>query len=293
MKTNFWSSVIVLITISLLLSACSPSALSVEPTLTPIPPTASTPQELLEYFVYDTSLPLEAEWGKMNDTDDIEVHTISYASLMGDRVPAYLVKPAGVGPYPGVIFLHCGHSASCTKTEFTYEAIQLAKMGIVSLSIDGPLLRMSEANFDPEQMFIYSVLDVRRAVDLLGSLPEIDGGKIAFVGHSYGATTGGILAGVETRLIGFILMAGHAEISKLDGPEEIQFLDAVNYIGHADQAALFFQFAEQDLFISHDAANFYFEAASQNKEILWYDSDHDFNSEARNDRAEWLVELFK
>lgn len=293
MKTISWSPVTLIITLVLLLSACSPSNPPVEPTLTPIPPTPSTPKELLEPFSYDASLPLEVEWGKMNDTDGVEVHTISYASLMGDRVPAYYVKPAGEGPYPAVIFLHCGHKASCTKTEFTYEAIQLAKIGIASLSIDGPLLRMPEANFDPGLMFINSVLDIRRAVDLLGSLPEIDGGKIAYVGHSYGATTGGILAGVETRLIGFVLMAGHAEISKLDGPKEIQYLDAVNYIGHGDQAALFFQFAEQDLFISHDAANFFYKAASQNKEIQWYDSDHDFNTEARNDRAEWLVALFE
>jgi len=169
-------------------------------------------------------------------------------------------------------------------------ANQLAKLGVVSLLIDGPLIRMSDANFDPETMFIYSVLDIRRGVDLLGSMPEIDGGKIGYVGHSYGATTGGILAGVETRIKALVLMAGHAQISQLDDPESIQYLDAVNYIGFADHASLLFQFAEQDLFISIDAATFYYDSASQPKEIRWYDSYHDFNSEARNDRIEWLVD---
>jgi len=290
MKKIVLVPVIIAVLLPFVISACTAETLSVEPTFTPIPPTPATPAEVRAVFNYDPLQPLEVDWGEVNEKDGVEVQTISYASTMGDRVPAYFVKPAGAGPFPAVIFLHCGHNTSCNKTEFIYEANQLAKRGIASLSIDGPLRRISEANFEAGSMFIYSVQDVMRAVDLVGSLPEIDGGKIGYVGHSYGATTGGILAGVDTRITAFVFMAGHAQVSIAAGPESIDYLDAIHYIPYASHASLLFQSAEQDRFVSREGAKLFYEVASEPKEIRWYDTDHDFNSEARNDRLDWLVD---
>jgi len=209
---------------------------------------------------------------------------------MGDSVLGTLTVPAGDGPFPAVMYLHCGHSANCSKAQFGFETVELARRGIASLSIDGPLLRMPTSKFDPESMFIFSVLDLRRGFDFLSGLPEIDATRFGFVGHSYGATTGGILAGVDTRIRAFVLMAGHAQVSVADGPAGIAYLDAVNYIGHASHANIFFQFAEEDLFISHEAAELFYQTASEPKSITWYSADHDFNATAMYDRIEWLVE---
>ena len=291
MNTRF--HILLFLILLITLPACSPAGSTPEATSTPLPPTSSAPPDLLEPFTYDPLLPLDIDWGKTRETEGVEVHTISYASLMGDRVPAYYVKPVGEGPYPAVIFLHCGHNASCTKAEFAYEANQLAQRGIASLSIDGPLLRMSDANFDPEQMFIYSVLDIRRGVDLLVSQPEIDGGKIGYVGHSYGASTGGILAGVETRIKALVFMVGHPQVSVANAEPEIEHLDAIHFIPYSGHAASLFQFAEQDLFIDSEAAAYYFEIALEPKEIRWYDADHDLNSQAMYDRLDWLEEHLK
>ena len=253
-------------------------------------PTLSTPAELPRNFEYDAETPLNVDIGSESEVDGIQVIDLSYDSLMGDTVPATLVIPAGEGPFPAVLYLHCGHSASCNKARFIPEMIELAGYGIASLAINGPLLRMSKANFDPEPMFIYSVLDIRRGIDFLSSLPEIDPDRIGYVGHSYGATTGGILAGVEPRIRAFVLMAGHAQVSVADGPASIAYLDAVNYIGQASPAAVYFQFAEEDLFISHEAAELFYQTASEPKYITWYPTGHDFNPDARHDRIAWLVE---
>ncbi len=66
-------------------------------------------------------------------------------------------------------------------------------------------------------------------------------------------------------------------------------LDSLNYIGRVAPATLFFQFAREDEFVSEDAANEYFKAASEPKVLRWYDGGHDFNDvSALSDRAEWL-----
>ena len=253
-------------------------------------PTHSISAKLPKNFEYDKDAPLDVIIGSESKVDGIHISNLSYNSPMGDSVPATLVIPAGDGPFPAVLFLHCGHNASCNKSQFSFEMIELAHHGIAALAINGPLLRMSKANFDPEAMFIYSVLDIRRGIDFLSSLPEIDSARFGFVGHSYGATTGGILAGVEPRIRAFVLMAGHAQVSAIDGPPSIAYLDAINYIGHASPAAVYFQFAEEDLFISHEAAELFYQAASEPKYITWYPTGHDFNSDAMYDRIKWLVE---
>jgi fermentation-respiration switch protein FrsA (DUF1100 family) len=98
---------------------------------------------------------------------------------------------------------------------------------------------------------------------------------------------------VLVLLAALIFMAGHSQVSIAAGPESIHYLDAIHYIPHASHAALLFQSAEQDRFVSREGAEQFYEAASEPKEIRWYNTDHDFNSEARNDRLDWLVEHLK
>ena len=67
-------------------------------------------------------------------------------------------------------------------------------------------------------------------------------------------------------------------------------LDPIHYIGHVSPAALFFQFAMTDAYISEDAAWEYYNAGSEPKFIEWYDCGHDLNEQARLDRTEWLAQ---
>jgi dienelactone hydrolase len=253
-------------------------------------PTPSVSEEYLKIFNYDQEAPLGYEEGSVTETDGIQIYTISYASPMGDKVPAYLVIPPGKGPFPSIIFLHCGHNAQCTKSEFMYEATEFAKLGAASLLIDGPLLRMSDAEFDPKEMFIYSVLDIQRGVDLLISHSDISSSNIGYVGHSYGATVGAILSGIEKRIKAYVLMAGHTQVSLTLNAPSLEPLDAIHYLGHAAPSAVFFQAANQDRFVSPEVAQSCFDITSEPKRIAFYETDHDFNSQARQDRIAWLIE---
>lgn len=62
-----------------------------------------------------------------------------------------------------------------------------------------------------------------------------------------------------------------------------------HYIGRAAPAKLLFQFAQQDEYITPLDAEAYLQAASEPKEVKWYDTDHYFNEQARKDRVEWVV----
>src|SRR3954466_13127741 len=102
------------------------------------------------------------------------------------------------------------------RKQFLEEALLLARSGAASLLTDTPLIR---PGFIPEKEGLkgeiqnaeasrQQVIDFRRGVDLLLARSDVDLPRVAFVGHSYNAHTGGILSGVEKRIGSFVLMAG-------------------------------------------------------------------------------------
>jgi len=268
-------------------------------------------------FEYDAQAPLDMEeLSPPQDRDGVTVRDIAYASPKGGKVTAYLVVPAGNGPFAGVLFMHPGQwDRSC----FLDEAIAFAQLGAVALSIDGPNKRPPEfALHYPRTAEGYRArwsqmsVDLQRSLDLLTSRPDVDAGRIGYVGHSYGATLGGVLAGIEKRVKGYVLMAGLAAHSEWWRASESRYakrfrerrtaeqltevietmsaIDAIHFIGDAVPAALLFQYGRRDEFISEEDALRYFQAASEPKEIRWYDTDHFFNERARQDRIAWLGE---
>jgi pimeloyl-ACP methyl ester carboxylesterase len=270
-------------------------------------------RRLLEY---DASAPLDVQEAGTEQRGDARVIDLTYASPLGGRVPAYLVLPKGEGKRPGILFLHPGQGS---RTTFLDEAVELARdRGFVSLAISAPFLRPENRErarkpFDPEtdrKEQIQTIVDLRRGLDLLASRPEVDPSRLAYVGHSLGATVGGTLAGIDKRPVAFILMAGLPSLTHANAEGDNQVatafqtfltpeqqdahtkalapLDAVHFIGRAAPAKLLFQFAHRDEFITYWDAALFVQAASAPKEVQWYDTDHFFNDEARKARGEWL-----
>ena len=264
-------------------------------------------------FDYDQRAPLNIEEAAVEERDGAHVCDISYRSANNMRVAAYLVVPHEEGSHAGIIFLHGGEQ---DRSDFLDEALSLAKACAVSLLIDEPTVRQMPHFTEPEAdrvRFIQTVINVRRGVDLLTSRPEVDAGRIGYMGLSFGAWMGGVLAGVEKRIKAYVLIAGtpsmtgiwrssqHAVVQdvrrsltkeQLDRYiEATSPLDAIHHIGRAAPSALFFQFARCDEVISAEAALRYSEAASHPKLTRWYDAGHQdifIKSEALRDRAAWL-----
>ena len=274
--------------------------------------------QLIHHFDYDQNAPLDIREVGAEMRDGVTIRDISYASPKGGRVPAYLVLPPGKGPYAGILFGHWAKEGSPVRNrkEFLDEAVALAHAGAVSLLIDAPFAR-PEFHSEPEPLNSQEplseqqqVIDLRRGVDLLRSRGEVDPARIAFVGHSFDAALGGILAGVERRVQAYVLMAGtfnvarflHSEdprilaLRKQVGEKQLDqylatwdWLDPAHYVGHTAPAAIFLQYAETDEFVPRAQRQQDIRLFRKPKTIRIYaGTDHALNAQARLDRYRWL-----
>ena len=129
-----------------------------------------------------------------------------------DRVPAYLLIPNALREgqsAPAVLCLH--QTTSIGKAEPAglggisdlHYALELARLGYVTLAPDYP--GYGDYQIDPYAMGYASatmkgILNHRRAIDLLQSLPEVDAERIGVIGHSLGGHNALFLTAFEPRV---------------------------------------------------------------------------------------------
>jgi dienelactone hydrolase len=266
------------------------------PAPTPPPPAPSL-------FEYDRSLPVAfADRGRVNRASPIVVRDVSYASR-GHRVRAFLVTPPGRGPFPAVIY---AHGSGEDRLAFVGVAAWIVARGAVAITVDQP----SPAGPDPQPDAIAalrrqrnrtarSVVDFRRAIDVLASLPQVDEKRIGFVGFSAGARVGAILAGVEKRIEAYVLMSGGARPvgeylepvspeARAQAGELLSAVDPLQHVARAAPAALLFQNGRRDELVPRNALEALAEAGSEPKEIRWYDAGHGLNVQTYRDQLDWL-----
>jgi len=276
--------------------------------------------DALSRFDYDQKAPIDVQEVGVEHRGDVSVHDISYASPKGGRVPAYLVVPGGKGPFAAVIWGHWywNNSAMRNRKEFLDEVVALAPSGVVSLLTDGPVVRPGHTEdrtpLNEQQMtdLIQQIVDMRRGADLLLSRPDVDRARLAYVGHSYNATVGGFLSGIDKRFKAFVLMAGglsdeqdlkskqYQEYRQKVGAEKFDafqakygWLDPGKFVSHAAPAAVFLQYASKEDFLTPDRARGYAAIVSEPKRFQLYDAPHALNAEARRDRIAFLCDQLK
>lgn len=271
-------------------------------------------------FDYDSNAPLDVQEVGIEHRGGVAIHDISYASPKGGRVPAYLVVPEGKGPFAGVIWGHWywQNSEFFNRKEFLEEAVVLANAGVVSLLPTGPGARPGRVqDKDPlseRQVteLVQAILDMRRGGDLLLARRDVDGKRLAYVGHSYNATVGGFLSGLDKRFCTFVLMAGglsdevdmkteeFQQFRQKLGPEKVDafttkfaWTDPGKFVSHATPATVFLQYATQEKFLTPERARQYAALVSQPKQFKLYDAPHALNAEARRDRITFLTDQLK
>jgi dienelactone hydrolase len=275
---------------------------------------------LLAHWQYDQNASLDIQQENLQFNDSVTIQDISFASPKGGRVPAYLVIPSGKGRFPAVLWGHWYWASSefANRKEFLDEAVLLAKSGVASLLISGPIARYGyeqpKSSFTEEatNYLVQEVVDMRRGFDLLLARKDIDPKRVAYVGHSYNASVGGILSGVDKRAVAYVLMAGalsdeadlktktFQDIRNKVGPEKFDAIiakyswaDPGKYVSHAAPASIFLQYATKEDFLNPDQAKQYFAIVSEPKKIKSYDAPHALNAEARRDRIAFLAEQLK
>jgi uncharacterized protein len=174
-------------------------------------------------FTYDDDAPLSIQVADSWQNGNQRVISLSYASPMGGRVPALIVVPPGQGPFAGLIVQH---GLPGDRFAMLQVAEDFARLGAVVVAIDAPWARAKRlitfTKRDRTEQ-IQLITDLRRAVDLLRSRDDVDDDRIGYLGVSYGAAMGGLLAGVEDRIAAFVLNVGDGGlVTHFTGAEDAQ-----------------------------------------------------------------------
>jgi dienelactone hydrolase len=139
---------------------------------------------------------------------------ITYSSEPGSRVPAYLLVPKDVlkgdKKVPAILCLHgtdnvVGHGTvvGLGKNPNRNYASELAERGYVTFAPNYPLLAKYHPDLKKlgwESGTLKAVWDNMRGLDLLETLPYVDGEKMGAVGHSLGGHNSVFTAVFDERL---------------------------------------------------------------------------------------------
>ena len=220
--------------------------------------------------------------------------------LAGASVPGILMRPDGIAanaPVPAALLLH-GYSSRKERMAETV-GTALGRVGIASLAIDLPLHGERGHEMDAQaarnplqlaQRWRTAVVECGAALAWLGAQPGIDVTRLALVGYSMGAFLGCEVAARESAVRALVLAAGG------DLPKQTPFAMLVKTV--ADPIRAIRRFAGRPLLMVHgrhdttvrpDQAERLHAAASEPKELRWYDAGHYLPPRVVMEAAEWLA----
>lgn len=259
-------------------------------------------------FDYDRHAPFDVKEIGTETRDGAVVRDLTF---VGTKAPikAYLITPAhGAGPHAAVLWVHwLGEPETTNRTQFLPEAVALASRGVVSLLGEG--MWANPKWWDGRKLEtdlaegINQVVELRRAMDLLLSQPNVDAARFAVVGHDFGAMYASIASALDGRAKTFVFAAPTPRMSnwyllgrKLEPAAlvaykaELRPIDPVEWIAKLAPKPVFFQFASNDRYVPARHAAEYYAAALPRKVMATYDTTHDMHlATVIEDRAAWLV----
>ena len=249
--------------------------------------------------------------------DGIESQLMVIQTPFGYRRVAEMFRPEGNGSDHGedhaaILYVHWYESESIDshRTQFEEEAKEMARGGAVCLSIetlwsdrDFFLKRTQE---DDMQNSMEEVVNIRRAMDLLLSQPNVNTQRFGYVGHDFGGMYGVLAGSLDQRPTHYVIMASTPRFSdwylylpRLEGETREAFIrqmseiDPITHIAGLSPAEVFFQFATDDFHVPKERAEEFFAAAKYPKEMKWYEAKHGLNEQATHDRKAWLKQKLR
>jgi pimeloyl-ACP methyl ester carboxylesterase len=260
-----------------------------------------------QLFADDTPVTaLGLEERSRSSRDSAVVRDVRFIGADGRPVAAFLIGPAQGSPVAGILFLHWLGEDRSSRDEFVDEAVALAGQRIESLLITQrfPWAERPKG-IDHDRVAIgFQVRTTRRALTVLAA--DAGQGKLALVGHDYGAMHGLLAASVDDRLAAVVAMTPDATwvnwfVKYFHVPSASEAgayaaaaadLDPATRIG-AVRAPLLVQFGTSDVFITSDAVQALTKAGPAGTDVRQYDTDHRLDTKARTDRDAWLLEQLR
>jgi dienelactone hydrolase len=239
--------------------------------------------------------------------DGLESQLLVLQTPFGYRRVAEMFRPEGEQSLAGILYVHWyePESISSHRTQFEEEAKEMARLGAVCVSIetlwsdrDFFLKRTQE---DDLRNSIEEVVNIRRALDLVLSQPNVDSKRFAYVGHDFGGMYGVLAGSLDGRPTHYVLMAStprfpdwYLYLPRLEGDARAAFIrqmaeiDPIVHVSNLSPASVLFQFATDDFHVPKERAEEFFGAAKDPREMKWYEAGHGLNEAATSDRKAWL-----
>lgn len=241
--------------------------------------------------------------------DGFDKQLLALQTPFGYRRIAELFLPQGRGPFPVILYVHWyePESHDSNRSQFSGEAAELARNGAACLTVE---TLWSDSDFflkrtqaDDAKNSIEEVVNLRRFMDFLTSLPNVDTKRFALVGHDFGGMYGLLAGSLDKRPTHYVIMAAtprfpdwYLYLPKLEGEPRDAFIrqmseiDPILQVPNVSPAPLFFQFGNDDFHVPLERANEFFAAAREPKEMKIYEAGHGLCDESTQDRLVWLKE---
>lgn len=172
-------------------------------------------------------VPLDVKYGTEVKHPKYVRKKLTFAVEKSDRVPAWLLVPAGLkGPAPAVLCLHQtvaigkDEPAGLGAREELRYAVHLAERGYVTLAPDYPSFGEYPYDFKKSKWASGSMKAIwnnMRAIDLLASLKEVDAKRIGCIGHSLGGHNAMFTAAFDPRIKAVVSNCGFTSFPKYYG----------------------------------------------------------------------------
>ena len=277
-------------------------------------------------------VPLDVRILETKQTPKYVRRKLTFAVEQGDRVPAYLLVPHNLeGRAPAMLCLHQTNRrgkdepVALSGRPAMHYAHELAQRGYVCLVPDYPSFGdyqydFSSAKHNHASGSMKAVWNNIRAIDLLESLPEVDGDRIGCIGHSLGAHNGLFTAAFDLRLKVLISSCGFTAFADDDVPSwtGLRYMPRIAKRFGNDPGRIPFDFHEvlatlapRPVFINAPQKDNDFSVEGVKKvagsvrevyelldaenrlTVVYPDSSHDFPDEIRRQAYEWLERRLK
>jgi dienelactone hydrolase len=258
-------------------------------------------------FGYDATLPLRfVDRGRINRrTEPVAVDDVSFRSD-GHLIKGYLLLPPGRARRPAVVFVH---GTGGDRRELLERAGLLARRNVVTLTVTEPSTASLRAPAPGGPIAVLNqiraaqigdVVAVRRAVDVLRSLPQVDPKRIGYLGWSGGARTGTFVAASEPRVKALVLVSAGAAptaayVAKVPAGLRaavrtiLGSVDPIRYIAKARSGSVLLQDGTRDEIVPHSALVNIALAAPSGTTVRWYNAGHALNLTGYRDAFDWLA----
>ena len=262
-------------------------------------------QRILEYYNYDPGMPSDPVfYGEWPWRGPHTLYKLSYSSVRGQRVPAYLAIPKETASekIPVVVLMHGWNLFWGKNEDWVLDWIPLlTAQGYAVLAPDHFMYgeRKKEGGFDQgsdrgpyyyRDWMCQSIVDLRRGIDYLESRPDIDPDRIAIFGGSLGGWIGSILAALEPRIKTAVLSVPATESATAQTPPG-RIINASNFFPRYKDLSLLMELAKNDVPLRNARAKEFFDLVKVKKEMVEYDESHFLDPQKYNQEIlEWLKE---